>query len=107
MTLRFRYHPEARRELDEAVDWYENAASGLGGVFFAEVEAAVRAACDHPTRWPLFPRVDLELAVHRKVLRRFPYSVAWLVGPAEIVIVAVAHSKRRPGYWLERVPRPI
>ncbi len=103
MTLQFRYHPEARRELDEAVDWYEDAASGLGGDFFDEVEAAVRDACDHSTRWPLFPRVDPTLAVRRKVLRRFPYSVVWLVEPTEIVIVAVAHARRRPGYWQDRV----
>ncbi len=103
MTLPFRYHPGARRELDAAVDWYEDAASGLGGDFFDEVEAAVRDACEHSTRWPLVPRVDATLAVRRKVLRRFPYSIAWLVQSAEIVIVAVAHSRRRPDYWLDRV----
>ena len=49
MTLQFRYHPDARRDFDEAVDWYEEAAAGLGGDFFAEVEAAVRDSRDHPT----------------------------------------------------------
>lgn len=102
MTLGYRYHPEARRELDEAVDWYEDAATGLGADFFDEVEAAVRDACEHPVRWPLFPSVDPALAVRRRVLR-FPYSVAWLVQPDQIVIVAVAHAKRRPGYWLDRL----
>ena len=67
------------------------------------MEGAVRDASEHPTRWPLFPGVDPDLAVRRKVLRRFPYSVAWLVEPTGIVIVAVAHGKRRPGYWLDRV----
>lgn len=105
MTLRFRYHPEARRELDEAIDWYEEAATGLGGDFFAEVEAAVRDACEHPTRWPPFPGVYPDLGVRRKVLGRFPYSIAWLVEPTGIVIVAVAHGKRRPGYWLGRVAK--
>ena len=103
MTIRFRYHPEARAELDEAVDWYEEAAAGLGGDFFNEVEAAVRSACEHPTQSPLFAGVDPTLVVHRKSLRRFPYSVAWLVEPTGIVIVAVAHGRRRPGYWLDRI----
>jgi len=39
----------------------------------------------------------------RRVLRRFPYSIVFLLEPAEIVIVAVAHHKRRPGYWIGRV----
>lgn len=103
MTLRSRYPPDARRELDEAVDGYEEAAVGLGGDLLDEVEAAVRDACRHPARWPLFPHVGPTWAVRRRVLRRFPYSVAWIVEPTEIVIVAVAHARRRPGYWLDRV----
>jgi hypothetical protein len=49
--------------------------------------------------------VDPDLGVRRKVPRRVPYSVAWLVEPTGIVIVAVAHARRRPGYWLGRVAR--
>lgn len=103
MTLRYRYHPEARRELDEAIDWYEQAAPGLGTDFFDEVEVAVREACEHPTRWPLFPTVDSALEVHRRSLRRFPYSLAWLIEPDQVVVLAVAHARRRPGYWVDRL----
>ena len=103
MTLGFQYHPDARQELDEAVDWYEAATPGLGGDFFDEIEAAIADACEGPRRSPLFPGIAPALGVRRRVLRRFPYSVAWIVETENIVIVAIAHARRRPGYWLDRL----
>lgn len=38
-----------------------------------------------------------------RVLRRFPFVVFYVVDEAEIEVVAIAHAKRRPGYWLKRV----
>lgn len=38
----------------------------------------------------------------RAVLRRFPFSLIYSEEPTEIVIIAVAHQKRRPGYWRGR-----
>jgi hypothetical protein len=55
-----------------------------------------------PEAWPVWPgRTD----VRPRVLQRFPYSIIYLVERNEIVIVAVAHHKRRPGYWLDRLRR--
>jgi hypothetical protein len=41
--------------------------------------------------------------VRRILLERFPYAVIVLCRPEETVVVAVAHTRRRPLYWLERL----
>jgi toxin ParE1/3/4 len=63
---------------------------------------AIDGLCELPEAWPLWPgRVD----VRRRVLRRVPNSILYLVEADAIVIVAVAHHRRRPGYWLSRLGR--
>lgn len=104
MTLRYRYHPAARAELDGATLWYEDAAAGLGSDLLREVEAVLESILAGPAGYPLHPDVAPRLAVRRALLRRYPYSLVWLTDPAgDVVILAVAHTRRLPGYWLERV----
>ena len=89
MKLVFR--PEALRELQEAQAWYEARAVGLGFEFARAVDAAVARAL----RMPLaFPPIDAEF--RHVVLRRFPYSVIYRVGPAELVVVSCFHHRRQP-----------
>jgi len=95
MTVRF--HPAARVELREARLWYEER-SPLSAVAFAqEVDAAVSRIAEAPMRYPV-----AENGTRRVVLDRFPYNVFYRVGTKEIVVVAIAHQKRRPGYWRGR-----
>ncbi len=47
-----------------------------------------------------------EASTRRKLLRRFPYSVIYLIEGQQLFVVAVMHHRRRPGYWLTRVPAP-
>lgn len=91
MTVRF--HPAAREELREARLWYEER-SPLSAVAFAqEVGAAVSRIAEAPMRYPV-----TEHGTRRVVLQRFPYNVFYRVGAEEVIVVAVAHQKRRPGY---------
>ena len=89
----------ASDELPEAVRWYEARRAGLGGESFdgiadtfelikARPEIGSAASADRQTR--------------RVIVPRFPYQVIYCLRPSEIVIVAVAHLKRRPGYWKSR-----
>ena len=55
----------------------------------------------NPEAWPVWRRAD----VRQRVLRRYPYSIFYVTEAGVIVIVAVAHHKRRPGYWLSRLRR--
>ena len=103
MTLSLSYHPEALAELEADAVWYEEREPGLGFALFAEVERVAHGPAESPSTWPLFPAVRPSLAVRRRVLRRFPYVLAFKVHGDVLVVVAVAHARRRPGYWLHRV----
>lgn len=92
------FHPEAQAELDEAVGFYEARLPGLGTDFRREVEVATRRIQESPERWSPFDK-----ETRRFLIRRFPYSVIYLELLDHIWIVAVAHHKRRPGYWHHRV----
>jgi len=102
VTGRVRFHPDARAEFDADADWYDARRPDLGDEFIDAVEAAVEDCAAHPARWPLFPGVPAELGVRRRVVQRFPYLVAYLAYDDGIVVVAVAHASRRPGYWRAR-----
>ena len=104
MTLGFEFHPEARAELFADVDWYGEREFELGERFEVAVRAAVDAAVESPESavvWPGWDRVPL---VRSKGVSDFPYRVVYFVRDDLLMIVAVAHAKRRPGYWRERVP---
>lgn len=93
--------PEAEEELAEAADWYEARRAGLGVELIAIVdrafEAIVASPLAHPTWRPDRP-------YRRTVLRQFPYVVFFRCDGDDVIVVAVAHARRRPGYWVGRNP---
>ena len=95
-----RFHPEAEAELLAAVIYYEDQRPGLGVDLRQEVEAAVGLVQKSPQVFAARPADDLR----KCPVRRFPYAVYYLDLDAEIWIAAVAHGKRRPGYWAGRSP---
>jgi plasmid stabilization system protein ParE len=97
VSLPVLFRPEASTELTEAWDWYEARRAGLGGEFVTCVEAAVAGAARTPE---VNPRVHGE--VRRALVRRFPYGVFYLVEGQALLVLAVAHARRKPGYWLAR-----
>lgn len=90
--------PEADEEFREAVLYYENEAPGVGLRFVAEVRRGVTFITENP-----FAAVDVGSGIRRKVLNHFPYSLLYAVESELVVIVAVAHQKRRPRYWRGRL----
>jgi len=92
--------PEAQDEIAEAIDWYEARRPGLGVEFVGAVDIALRSIAEAPER---FPRWQENRRYRRLVLDRFPYVVFFHVLNAGPEVVAVAHARRRPGYWLARI----
>ena len=92
-----RFHDDARLEFIDKVAYYEDIQPGLGHRFRARVEAAVALATSMPTIG--FP---YKYGTRRVFPRKFPYSVVYVEFEVEIVILAVAHFKRKPGYWRGR-----
>ena len=99
MTRRIRTSELASDELSEAVRWYEARRSGLGGEFFDAVAAAVSLIEASPE---IGTTVSTDGQTRRVLVARFPYQVVYRLRPTEIVIAAIAHLKRRPGYWASR-----
>ncbi len=102
MTLAFDFHPEAQAELNADVDWYDARETGLGARFAEAVRAAIDAAVEDPAAWPRWPGWEREPVLRSKAVTGFPYRVVYFVDRDVLTIVAVGHSKRRPGYWRDR-----
>lgn len=89
--------PEARVEALDAEEWYGRQRPEAGDDFVAEFREVLRSIAEFPDRWPSY-----HAGTRRCRFRRFPYSVVYRVLPDRVLVVAVAHAKRRPGYWLGR-----
>jgi toxin ParE2 len=89
---------EAATEVDDAVAFYNGRAPGLGAEFATEVQAGIRRIEAYPLAWPKIGR-----RVRRYRLNRFPYGLVYAVLPGELLVVAVMHMKRKPGYWRDRL----
>jgi len=89
---------EAERELiDGAIYYSEHGGPELGLAFIAEFELAIEALYEHPQLGPVWRGKS-----RRFPLRRFPYSVIYRLRPNEVHVIALAHQRRRPGYWSNR-----
>lgn len=98
-----RFHRAARREFTEAVSFYETRVAGLGAAFAAEVQHAEGEIARAPARYARWAGTGPGLDIRRYVLRDFPYALPYAVIDQVIIILAVAHTRRRPGYWLRRL----
>ncbi len=101
--MRIRLHPGASADLTSAGDWYEHQLPGLGADLAEEVDRALDAIAERPMTWPLWPGVGEAFGVRRFLLARFPFAVGYLAEGSDVVVLAVAHLRRRPGYWLGRL----
>ena len=97
---RVRILEQAAVEAIEAAAWYEHERPGLGKEFEHAVNAAIDLLEDE-----IVPLTNLPSAAGAKrlLLKRFPYDIVVRELPEEIVVVAVAHQSRRPGYWRDRL----
>jgi len=96
----FRYLPPAEEEMIEAALFYEKQARGLGIEFLDDVQRAVDRFRDNPKSGEV---VVNEL--RRGLLSRFPFFLIYAVEAEAVLIVAVAHQRRRPYYWKGRTDR--
>ena len=95
----YSFHPAAEAEFLESVGYYESALSGLGTLLIDEADALANLICENPKAWA----IELKPDIRRAPLYKFPLSIVYRAMPGEIQILAVAHDKRRPQYWLGRL----
>ncbi|MBI3128646.1 MAG: type II toxin-antitoxin system RelE/ParE family toxin [Candidatus Tectomicrobia bacterium] len=91
------FHSEAAAETAAAEAWYRERGERAGDAFLAEVDHAVLQVAQAPARWPLHIA-----GTRRYLFRRFPFALVYREIHGVIQVVAVAHGRRRPGYWKAR-----
>ncbi len=98
MTLPVVFLDEARAEFNAAADWYDAQRPGLGTRFISSVQDVLDGIA-------AMPRMHQAIYqdVRRAVVKKFPYTVLYVVEPDQILVVAVFHSKRDPSIWQGRV----
>ncbi len=90
-------HPEAIAEARAAREWYQARNPEAADAFMAELDLAIERIEEAPRQWP--PYLG---KTRRYLLRRFPFFVVFREANDRVQVLAVAHARRRPGYWLGR-----
>jgi len=96
--MTYRYHPHARKELDEAADYYDLIDPNLGDDFLEEIDDCISRILKFPQAW-----TRLRGSVRRCRMHRFPYSLIYDSEDEHVFILAVMHSSRKPNYWVNRL----
>lgn len=93
-----RLHPQARLEVEQAFDWYFERSTNAAGRFLDAVDSAFRQIVQNPERYPAYTQ-----KTRRFVLDEFPYAAIYQVQDEVVLVLAMAHAKRRPRYWHKRI----
>jgi plasmid stabilization system protein ParE len=84
-------------EAEDAAAWYSERSLQAHQAFRQELRQAFESIAEAPERWPRYLH-----GTRRVVLQRFPFSVVYRLLEGTPQIIAIAHHKRRPGYWRKR-----
>ncbi|MFK5881035.1 MAG: type II toxin-antitoxin system RelE/ParE family toxin [Sulfurospirillum sp.] len=95
--MNYLFHPEAEKEFNATIDYYEECKTGLGLEFANEVYRTIQRILKFPTAWQKF---DNE--IRRCLINRFPFGIIYYQKDNEIIILAVMQLKRKPNYWKDR-----
>ena len=96
--MKFYFHEDAETEFNRAIEYYEDARSGLGLEFAQEVYVAITRVIQFPDAWP-----PMSKNTRRCLVSRFPFGIIYQVKSDYVRIIAVADLRRRPNYWRDRV----
>ena len=95
-----RYDDAADEELIDEIVRYELRREGLGTEFLNTVREALRLITENPGAWQAS---EHERDVRRFVMDRFPFTIVYTELADEILVIAIAHASREPGYWRTRL----
>jgi plasmid stabilization system protein ParE len=94
-TIEFK--PEVYNDIKIAYDWYESQRRGLGEDFLLTLEESYVKIVRTPKLYQLIYKT-----VRRKLVRRFPYGIFFILRDDQIIVIAVLHTKSNPIIWNER-----
>ncbi|HRD99711.1 MAG TPA: type II toxin-antitoxin system RelE/ParE family toxin [Ilumatobacteraceae bacterium] len=105
MSREIELHLAAEAEIEEAGDYLNERTPGEGARFTLAVDAALEAALRSPRTGQLVELKRSKTEVRRKAVQPHDYQVVYAVYDERILVLAVAHNRRRPLYWRDRVPK--
>ena len=94
----YRFLFPAEEEMTEASVFYDAASRGLGEDFLDDIQQAIDRVCEYPQIGEV-----VASGLRRLLLHRFPFSIIYSEETDLILVIAIAHHARRPGYWQSRV----
>ena len=97
--MKVQLHPATASEHLDSVAFYESRLSGLGADYLAEFDTILVRVCNASISFPLDTPPDIRIAR----LKRFPFNVLFRPGASMLLVLAVAHQRRRPRYWVGRI----
>jgi len=95
--MKYVFHPEALSEYAEAVQYYIEQRVEVAQAFINAIEDTVYRIREAPTRY-----AAIDKDVRRCMASRFPYGILHTIEQDYILILAVMHCSREPGYWKSR-----
>lgn len=97
-AMPYEFHPDAQVEVEETGAWYADRDLAVADGFYEELAEAIRGVTDLPDTWPTYLH-----GTRRYLLDRFPFSLIYRKRDGTIQLIALAHHRRKPGYWAKRV----
>jgi len=94
------FHPAALLEAEAARHWYNERNPAAARGFLSELAHAVAQVSEAPDQWPRF-----SAGTRRYVFPRFPFSLIYRIRGTALDVIAIAHHRRKPGYWQSRRPQ--
>ncbi len=91
-------HPEAVAEARAAAQWYRERSALAADAFLAELDHAIERIAENPEMQPHYVR-----GTRRYLLQRFPFYLVYREVSGKLEIIAIAHGRRKPGYWKTRI----
>lgn len=98
--MRLEFFDDAAAEIEEDRAWYLERSGSAEAGFLRELDHAIQQVADAPLQWPQYLA-----GTRRYVFPTYPYSLVYFVEDDVINVVAVAHDKKRPGYWRKRLSK--
>jgi len=94
----YSFHEGAETDLAEALAYYRDESPALADRFYDEIEGLLHDVCAAPRRFRV-----IAAPVRRHFGSTFPYALLYVERADHVLVLAVSHFKRRPGYWRERL----
>lgn len=96
--MKVSFHPEARKEFFDTINYYDEQQPGLGLEFSREIHFTIQRIIHLPLAWS-----KLSSNTRRCLTVRFPYGIIYQVIDKEIHIIAIMNLNRKPDYWKKRI----